>query len=343
MLYVFLSTIIYTSALLAIISMIAASLGYFSFKKLQAGVTDELYYARALFLHDRKCFSAAIADYSRTLELNPDHQHAARNRDRAFARQQPFGQEQEDIPAPVNEEEDVLQEIAPVASPEQAATTFLPSDSINQGIMYAKQGRLDESVAEFNLAITQNPQSATAYMNRGIVHARANNQNLALEDFDKAIELNPEMAESYLNKGILHAKAADFDKAIENFIQAINLKPDYAVAYKKRGEAYIRTNLFNNGIEDFTQAIRINPRYAEAYISRGRAFAQRGKYKEAQEDYWTAVTFKPDIAHTYYQRGRHHKKNGEQLQALENLKIACDLGVQAACLEYKNIRSRSTR
>ena len=355
-----LSTLIYGAGILTIIYVIITGSGYLRFQRIKtnptspgtgdeatdiANSTADLYCQRALFFHERECFAAAIGDYSKALELNQEHPIAGRNRDRAFARQQPMGDQPEDLEVTIPDKEvpPVSEEPAQTESiPEITETVELPKDHLKEGILQVRKGKLEKALTEFGLAIEEDANSSAAHMNRGITYARINNNEMALDDLNKAIELEPKIAAAFLNRGIVLLKIHDYDKATNDFNKAIELNPKYAVAFKKRGEANIRRNLFDDGIADFSEAIRSKPNYADAYISRGKAYAQRGMHDQAKSDFITAKQFKPDIAQVYYQRGKSQLKANEVQQALDYFKIACDLGDQNACSEYRKTKVKIT-
>jgi tetratricopeptide (TPR) repeat protein len=355
-----LNTLIYGAGILTLVYVIIAGTSYLRFQKIKtirvshgtgddtddsAQDTADLYCQRALFFHERECFAAAIGDYSKALELNREHPIAAPNRERAFARQQPRGDQPEKLKETVPDKEVAVSLGEPDDSDRFAAQEIiadLPKDHLKLGILQVRKGRPKEALTEFSLAIEQDDSSSAAFMNRGITHARMNNNEMALDDLNKAIELDSKVAAAFLNRGIVYLKIHDYDKATNDFDTAIELNPKYAVAYKKRGEANIRKNLFDDAITDFCEAIRSSPNYADAYISRGKAYAQRGMHAQAKSDFIAAKQFKPDIAQVYYQRGKSQLKANEILQALDYFKIACDLGDQNACSEYRKAKAKIT-
>jgi len=81
------------------------------------------------------------------------------------------------------------------------------------------------ALADYNRAITLNPQLTQAYSNRGLLKdEKLNDTQGALSDYNRAITLNPEFAELYLNRGLLKArKLSDKAGAIQDFRQAAKL------------------------------------------------------------------------------------------------------------------------
>lgn len=55
--------------------------------------------------------------------------------------------------------------------------------------------RYDEALAQFNRAITADPEFGATYANRGILHDRMGRYEKALADYRRAIELDPELEE----------------------------------------------------------------------------------------------------------------------------------------------------
>ncbi|MER8950892.1 tetratricopeptide repeat protein [Mesorhizobium sp. M0959] len=90
----------------------------------------------------------------------------------------------------------------------------------------------------------------TAYFKRGVAWARQNDYDRAIADFDKAISLDPEDASAYYYRGITWALKSDADRAIADFDQAINLDPK-SDAYRIRGSAWLDKGDNDRAIVDY--------------------------------------------------------------------------------------------
>jgi len=92
-----------------------------------------------------------------------------------------------------------------------------PAPKETAGAHYSRARRLladdhfAEAIAEFTLAIEQQPGYALAYNGRGYARYRLKQYKEAIADFDEAIGLNPAYANAYLNRSA--ARRALGDKA----------------------------------------------------------------------------------------------------------------------------------
>src|SRR5688572_31737749 len=68
---------------------------------------------------------------------------------------------------------------------------------------FMSQGEPDKALADYDIAITFDPQYAVAYYNRGNARNERGDIEGALADYTRAIELNAGLAEAYNNRGNL--------------------------------------------------------------------------------------------------------------------------------------------
>jgi len=93
----------------------------------------------------------------------------------------------------------------------------------NAGLDLEVQGRFEEAIAEYDMAISSNPGFAPAYNNRGGVYGRLGDVQLAIEDFDEAIRLDPQYALAYFNRGLAYNAIGDTARANADFARAAEL------------------------------------------------------------------------------------------------------------------------
>ncbi len=96
----------------------------------------------------------------------------------------------------------------------------------NAGLDLEIQGRFEEAIAEYDIAIASNPSFAPAYNNRGGLYGRLGELQLAIEDFDEAIRLDPQYALAYFNRGLGYSAIGDVARANADFDRAAELGAD---------------------------------------------------------------------------------------------------------------------
>ena len=96
----------------------------------------------------------------------------------------------------------------------------------NRGIILANHGELDKAIADQDMAIALDPQSARAHINRANDYLRAKRHADAIADYDVAISLpGGELAPAYYNRAQAHKALGHRDAANRDLQQAAMLEP----------------------------------------------------------------------------------------------------------------------
>lgn len=130
----------------------------------------------------------------------------------------------------------------------------------------------------------QAPKSAEDYFNRGITYAKKGKYDQAISDFDKALGINPKDANVYCTRGFVRAERGEPDQAISDYTKAIEIDPERAMAYHVRASAYDAKGEYDRAISDLNKALEINPRLAEAYNNRAVVYCHMKENDKAWED-----------------------------------------------------------
>jgi tetratricopeptide (TPR) repeat protein/V8-like Glu-specific endopeptidase len=199
----------------------------------------------------------------------------------------------------------------------------------NRGILKAeKLYDLQGALADYNQAISLAPRYDQAYYRRGNLKNGLNDPKGALADYNQAISLNPKYTLAYYNRGILKAeKLNDPQGALADYNQAISLAPRYDQAYYRRGNLKDDLNDPKDALADYNQAIFLNPKYTLAYYTRGILKAEKlNDPQGALADYNQAISLAPKFTNAYYNRGLlKYEKLNDRTGAVADFRTAAKL------------------
>lgn len=208
------------------------------------------------------------------------------------------------------------------------AVTADPEDPIpHKDLVYAyeEKGALRQAIAELDELVRLNPQAPQAYISRGTDYERLGDYTNALGDFDTVLRLNPQEPEAYVGRAYALLKTRDFDRAISNLDEALELDPKNFDALANRGYAFRAKGEFAEAIRDLTAAIRLEPTNIWAYGTRGAAYESESNYGKALADFDTILRLNPKQARGYYFRGRAWTGQGQYARALSDFETAVRL------------------
>ena len=163
------------------------------------------YFGRALIQDSLGEYDAAVADYSRAIELDPTYYDAYVNRGLIYMTQ---GKVEESI---ANYTRAI--EISP-----DYALSFN-----NRGYSYAQIGNYDAALADYTTAITMEPDSFDAYFNRGTSYSALSRFDEAIADFNRVLELNSQFVLAYVNRGYIYQLRGNTSGAIADYWSYIHL------------------------------------------------------------------------------------------------------------------------
>jgi tetratricopeptide (TPR) repeat protein len=269
-------------------------------------------------------YTGALADYNRTIQLNPNL--AVAYSYRAFLK------------------EDKFQDIQGGLADYNRAIQLDPNLALaysNRGFL--KQGKLQDvrgGLADYNRAIQLDPKSAIAYNNRGsLKEEKLQDVRGGLADYNRAIQLDPKLASAYSNRGLLKAdKLQDVWGGLADYNRAIQLDPSLASAYSNRGLLKAdKLQDVRGGLADLNRAIQLDPNYATAYDNRG--WLKEEKLQDVRgglDDYNRALQLNPNNAIAYNNRGLLKADKFQDIQgALADLNRAIELDPNYA-IAYNN-------
>lgn len=99
-------------------------------------------------------------------------------------------------------------------------------DAYNSAVKLREAGKLDESIARFQLAISKKPQFSEAYNELALTYAMQKNYDEAIKNIKKAIEINPSNGTAYYNLGTYYETENKNKEAADAYRKFLSLNPN---------------------------------------------------------------------------------------------------------------------
>jgi len=206
-------------------------------------------------------------------------------------------------------------------------------------IVYLKQGKPDEAVEQFGLAIERKPDWAPLYRGRADVHlarkeSTSSQRAQALGDLDQAIRLEkPDstvLALDHTNRGRLLALDHRDADALAAWDAALKVVRDYPDAHRLRIDLLLKRKRYDDVIRSCDALIARAKATPAIYELRGLARAERKDFPGAIEDVTNAMASRPDRAALLSRRGWLYIVSDAPRLALHDFQAAIQLDPSTA-------------
>jgi tetratricopeptide (TPR) repeat protein len=121
-----------------------------------------------------------------------------------------------------------------------------------------KEGKQDQAIEFLKKWIRVNPRSGNLHSELGLFYYHQGREEDSLREFTLAIELDPVLPVPYIQKGVMLLSKGLPDEAIPLLKTAVTLA-DRADAYNVLGAAYARKGEYGRALEEFRMAYKIRP------------------------------------------------------------------------------------
>lgn len=176
----------------------------------------------------------------------------------------------------------------PAPTQTQISSLTIALDLRQQAIAAARQGYYITALAFFRQLLSHSAV-AMDYNSRGCIYLKLGQASAAIADFDRAITLDPEQSRTYLNRGNAVMMTGAYREALQNYSEALLLNPQDVRAWINRGVVLRNLTLYPLAIKSFDQALRLNALAGHIYGERGRTYELMGDWNHACGDYRRAI------------------------------------------------------
>lgn len=179
-----------------------------------------------------------------------------------------------------------------------------------RGIAYRDIDNYEQALRDYSEAIRLYPKFGYAYNSRAVVYIEPKkNYSAAISDASAAIRLKPDFDSAYYNRGLAYFYLKSFDSSLADFTRVIQLKPNDSDAYYYRGRIYYEQENYSQAIFNFSKVISIAPKDVESYRYRGICYYTQNNYQAAIDDYTEAIRLSPSV-NSYKNRALAYDKIG---------------------------------
>lgn len=204
-----------------------------------------------------------------------------------------------------------------------------PNNSLlisNLATIQRYQGKLEDAIKNYTLAIDMTPNAITLLSNRASVYIEANQIDNAVADYKKIITIEPDNEEARYNIGMIYLEKNEFKEADNQFEEILRYHPNSILS--SEGKAFLNksTGNYAKAATHFSEVIKASPS-ASLLANRADCYLMLKKLSEAADDINSAIQITPDDGYLYLLRAKLKKLRYENEEAQKDIQLAIDHGV----------------
>jgi len=166
---------------------------------------------------------------------------------------------------------------------------------LSEGVLKLNQGHLGGALAQFEAALSENPEGAEVHYYLGVTHARAERLAEAEAHFKKALAIERTFLSAHFDLGVLYYQQREDEKALSSFALVERMDPGRARVYFYQGLMLRRNGEQEAGEAKLRKAAALDPALAaEVRFLKGASQFQAGKLKPAREAFEGVVALTPE-------------------------------------------------
>ena len=180
-------------------------------------------------------------------------------------------------------------------------TRIAIANELHRGLEDEEDPNPEESIAELERVIQQEPNTRMAYLALGRCYRRLKQPDKAIPMFRKAAETMPGYGPAQYELGRTLVESGDWAGAIPVFEAAVADSPREAEWHFYLGDIYERNRQFPQAMTQFRETLKLDPNHLRANLLLGRLLGMNGDAAEALPFLERAAKINPNSvdAHTY--------------------------------------------
>jgi len=149
------------------------------------------------------------------------------------------------------------------------------------GEVYARQGRFNESLLEFQAALREDPGLDRAWFNFGVACLELKRYEEAMGAFRRTLEINPRFAPAWAHIGNVFSSLGQLDDAVNAYQKALTIDPALAVAHYNLSLVLRKKGNMDGYVGEMEAATRSDPYFIPANLDLAYIYIFSGRKAEA--------------------------------------------------------------
>ena len=203
----------------------------------------------------------------------------------------------------------------------------------NLGTVQRQQGKHNEAIESYTIALAQNPKSVMLLQNRAALFGEMGKPNDALTDYTSILLIDANNDDALYYRGLLylqtgneHLAEADFRQLMDMDAESLKGRKGFATLEKIRGNYLEAEKIYNFLIEK-------HPKQRDLYISRAELYILSNRNSRALNDINKVIHEMGADAYCYYLRAKIKLTLYERKSAAKDLITAKEGGYPIGDLE----------
>ena len=196
----------------------------------------------------------------------------------------------------------------------------------NLATLQRYQGKLEESLKNYTLALDMTPNSVTLLLNRAALLLQMGLTEQAISDYERVRSIDITDVESRYSLGMIAVEQRDFEKAEQLFNEIRHSKGTSALADEGMGFLYKEKGDYERAIEHLSVVIKSR---ADSHLLGNRAdcYLAIKKLNEASDDIKAALKISPDDGYLYVLRAKLNKLRYNRADMQQDIDLAVENGI----------------
>lgn len=204
-----------------------------------------------------------------------------------------------------------------------------PSNSLllsNIATIQRRQGRLNEAIKNYSMAIDLTPNAVTLLLNRAAVYTLIDSIALAQADYERIMKIDDRDVESRYNHGMLALNTGDSKTAQHDFDDILRINPNSGLAKQGQGYVFKHAGEFEKAAQCFSEVIKVKPT-STLLANRADCYLAIKRLNDASLDIANALELDPDDPFIYVLRAKLNKIRFNRADMERDIKLAVAHGI----------------